>query len=485
MFKKLGVLTIFVLTGLSFFGCSEETTFGTTLETTTNTVVDIAEFYFNELNNVLFPLAFPIDDFVGVEGNNIAIGNYYLDNLDNLVIKGKFLADLEPGIHRFTVLFTDSTDSIQVNILDQNQEYRIINSGFETGDLTGWSYNTIFKGETNLLSVREDLVVLTNSDNVNYNSDGDYLFGFDYTPEANTSLLLERKGTLRSSEFILGGNGIIDFKLGASSNSDLTYLSIKEVETGIEVARFGNSNFNQDTFMVTNQETYTINLNHYYSDLSEYLGNSLYLEVYDYGGSNFDYFIFDSFEMYNEAIPVGAVEATNIVPVFQQNYVTNTLLNGDFSQGLDFWDVSRIGLAYLGDIPDCFTIDNGVLKSNINGDSSKGIIRSSLFRVDGSGVVSIDIGAASGIRYDKDTYISIREYETNNEVFRFANRNSDGIQMTTYYIDLSDYFGDYLYFEIVDNGAGSYDSIFVDSIITFYLETPIYDYSQMAVNLNE
>ena len=103
--------------------------------------------------------------------------------------------------------------------------------------------------------------------------------------------------------------------------------------------------------------------------------------------------------------------------------------------------------------------------------------------MDGSGIISFDVGAAQGKRFDKDTFISIRERYTNRELFRFANRNHNGNEMIRYYVDLSAHIGKQCYIEIVDNATASYDVIFVADIVTYYAAAPEYTFKNTAVNL--
>lgn len=118
------------------------------------------------------------------------------------------------------------------------------------------------------------------------------------------------------------------------------------------------------------------------------------------------------------------------------------------------------------------------MKSNVGGDAARGLIRSSLFRIEGSGVISLELAAAQGARFDKDTFVSIREEKTNREIFRLANTRSNGIFPVKYYIDLSAHLGKNCYFEIVDNATGVYDTIFVANIVTYYPVAPRFDYGQ-------
>ena len=502
MMKKLMCVIVAIVIVIGVLGCQKTETTISTNQTTANSQLTtyptsqpmptvtiepnhMQTFSFSQMNDVSFSLQLNPETFIVLEGQNITTDNYSIDDAGDLVIDYGFLATLLPGTYSFTIYKTSGTDVIYLEVEDESQQYQIINGGFEYGNLLGWTASTIFKGETNLLSFRDELVVPTDSDSTTYNGDGSYLYGFDYSLSSNQSLLIERMGRLTSSDFILGGNGMISFKLGAGSNPDLSYLSVKERDTNEEIARFGNLLFDSDTFLTDSEGKTNVELFSYYADLSNYIGDQLYIEVYDYGGHDYDYLLLDSINTYHTSVPTDAIEAQNIMPIFDQAYITNELPNGDFSSGLDEWTVSTYGRGFEDATQMCFLSDNEVLKSNLNGDQARGLIRSSLFRVDGSGVISLEIGAAQGSRFDKDTYVSIREYQTNEEVFRFANRNHDGTTMMMYYLDLSEYMGDYLYFEIVDNGGGSWDTIFVDNIVTYYAEEPIYDYSQAAVNLNE
>jgi hypothetical protein len=297
-----------------------------------------------------------------------------------------------------------------------------------------------------------------------YGGVGDYLVGIDSS--ITESLYQEKMGILRSSSFILGGSGYITFRLGGGSNPSLSYISVRRTSDDYEVGRYGNLEPS-----VINEAELVL----FKADLSLFIGESLYLEVVDVGGHEGDYLVFDDFLTYHETIPAG-ITATNQAPIFIQSYVPNQLPNGDFSSGLVGW-TEVYGEAFL--------VSDDTLKSNLGGDEAKGVIRSTLFRVDGSGIATIKLGAAQGARYDKDTFVSVKEHGTNHELLRFANRNHDGITMITYYLDLSEYLGKVCYFEIVDNAIESYDTIFVSDIVTYYQERPEFTYQDLALNLNE
>ena len=79
------------------------------------------------------------------------------------------------------------------------------------------------------------------------------------------------------------------------------------------------------------------------------------------------------------------------------------------------------------------------------------------------------------MQYKQSTYLSVRCVGTNKEVFRtYSNRwkLSDGIRTHLYYIDLSQYGGQSLYFEFVDNARNNVGWISVEDIQTVYDELP-------------
>ncbi len=484
--KKLIALNFILCLGFMFVGCvsdSEETTtvnqttttYTTAPVETTTSATTLAKqwlMFDYELTNDLEYLAYSLSDFVIVSGNNITSADCTINTETNAITISKdYLSYLEPGEYEFTVYRVDDTEQINVLILERHQANKIINKGFETGDLFGWKTYTVFKGERQLLSFVPEGVISNQTildTEALYNGVGEFVYGI--SPDTSSDLWNELMGIIQSSVFTLAGSGFISFYLGGGSNPNLTYLSVRDASNDMEIARFGQ---NSDRTEIENAAQMTI----YKADISEYIGSDLYLEFCDYGSSDGNYLTFDEIETYHETEPDDGILAIDIKPVFNQPYFTNQVANGNFSQGLQNWSTVGENQGYL--------VDSGVLKSNEAGDASTGMIRSTLFRITGSGIITLELGAAQGTRFDKDTYVSIKELGTNRELFRFANRNHDGIFMVQYYVDLSEYLNYICYIEIVDNATGSYDTIFVDNIITYYEELPVFDFSQMAVNLNE
>jgi len=437
-------------------------------------------FDFDILNDVVYEVDNALGDVLHLEGHNIADGDYRVDD-DMLIIDKSYLVGLAPGIYSFTAFSESGNEKISMSVIDRNNAYRLPNSGFETGDFFAWDASTIFKGEKTLAAFVDESIVLNagiKGSAALYAGDGEYLYGL---PDVYTqSIWEERIGKLTSDTFLLGGSGYITFKMGAGKNADLSYMRIIDVDSGIELARYGNALFDG-----AGSEYLPAALKSYRADLSNYLGQTLQIELVDGGGHGWDFLCFDSLETYYAEIPEEGTSAEDIKPSFSIAYVPNQVANGDFSSSLDYWSASTQSGWQKGDGTSLtWRVQTGVLRSDLGGDSSRGLIRSAPFRVDGSGIASLKLGAAQGSRYDKDTYVSIKEQSTNQEIIRFANSRHNGNAMIAYYIDLSEYLDSVMYLEIIDNATGSYDTIFVDDIITYYADRPLFDYGEMAVDLN-
>lgn len=465
--KRLLILILSVVVMLALQACEEEETEVEVFEAVED------QFSFDELNPIQFDQVDETQTFSHLSGANIASGDYEFDE-GTLRIHPRFLSSLEPGEYTLEAKMEVGSTDLRFTVLDEKNAHRIVNGGFETGDLMGWTVHTAFKEEQNLLAFTADAVRENNGfgdSAIPYQGEGDYVFGHEETAKWH-----ERLGRMQSSAFELAGSGYITFKLGGSLNCDLAYMSVRDADTDHELARYCNEEpSTEDSGQLTP----------YKADLSPHLGKTLYVEFVDLGISERDYLVMDAINTYHPEAPEEGVTATNRVPEFSQPFAPNQIQNGSFDEGLDHWTTSDAPGWQGDDYQETFHVDDGMLKSDAEGNASRGLIRSSLFRIDGSGVISLELAAAQGATFDKDTFVSVRQEKTNRELYRFANVNSDGVSPVDYYIDLSEYLGETVYLEIVDNAKDDYDTIFVGNIRTYYEDRPDFSYTDTAPDLNK
>lgn len=349
--------------------------------------------------------------------------------------------------------------------------YQIENGGFETGDLSGWQQvsGTAFKSA----GVTNDSFDSVYNGAVSYNKDGEYFYG-----RYNESAV----GKMKSSVFEIAGSGYITFKLGAGKSVALTYISIVDAESGIELARFGNTMFNSTDYMQNAEDYREANLIPYVADLSKYKGHTAYILVVDDSTANWGFLTMDSFVTYYEDKPdtVAYYEAKDIKPIFPNKTVTpNALYNGDFKYNLNGWSV-------IGE-DGCFKdehINSNNRLSNRPDEDKVGVLRSGSFKVGGQNIMSFRLGAT---KHPEMTYLTIKEVGTNKEVIRtYSNRwkSSDEEKTHLYFVDLQDYKDKCLYIEVVDNSRGDWGLVTLEDIITFYSALPTV-YDEIAIDLNQ
>ncbi len=357
-----------------------------------------------------------------------------------------------------------SETSEQTTSEEDSSKYEIINGSFETGDLTGWE---TIKGDAFLDT---DIVSFDNvNPNVSYNKDGTY---FCYSQNERA------EGILRSSSFIIGGSGIITFKLGGAYLSALTYISFIDAVTEIELYRVGNELFNIPSG--GNQDYRVENMNDYYVDLSNLLGREIKIQLVDLSVANYGYLVVDHFVTYykTKSNLQGFTKANDIKPIFSDFAGTPTsLYNGDLTEGLN-------GYTVIG--------ENGVFKeshinssrrlSNRSDENKIGVLRSSAFKVTTQRLASMRLGAT---KHRDVTYVSLKEVGTNNEVFRFFSdrwKESDEEATHLYYIDLIPYKNKALYFEFIDNSRADWGLLTLEEIVTD-IETLPHINDEIAFNL--
>jgi hypothetical protein len=345
--------------------------------------------------------------------------------------------------------------------------YQVLNGDFETGDLSGWNSYRIWKDESGMDAFVDDRVIDGTYFGSNpYDRDGTYnlgVVGGSVTWDQSS----ERMGHLRSSDFTLGGTGMISFKLGGGKTTSMAYVSVRKTTDNTEVARFGNRHYNDTTVAstqygssISNAEAFMFQ---YYFDLSAVatIGESYYFVITEEAAYDWCILSADSFDTYFETAVTPSADqlATNIVPtILNTGTASNAIVNGYFDDGLNNWD----------NADSSWYLNSGQARSNEHGDSDLGVLRSSAFTVNGTGQY-LRFDWAGGLKYDKQIFVSIKEVDTNIEVLRYVRRDNqsgkENENFDNHMLDLSglDTSKQY-YIEFCDNRTGSWGISYVDGI---------------------
>ena len=361
-------------------------------------------------------------------------------------------------------------------------EYQIVNGGFETGDLTGW----ILDGEK--------IGHVTNAsgwwaENFPYNKKGAYLFSG--VVDEGAGILESYKGTLTSSAFTVGGSGYISFLLGGGGNPLECYISIIDAETEEELARYANKLFNDKGTGIINNGSNLANMVWYKADLSAFMGRSVKIRVVDNSTNNWGLITVDSFVTYYKemaGVPAKANLAVDIKPSELPDTILGEndpyqVLNGDFESGdLTGWTLTTTSgeteMGYLSeqevfwknaDKP--YNKDGRFLFTGIEDvmgsmEAAHGTLTSEAFTVGGCGFITFKLGGG----YNQECYIEIVDSATNQAVAKYHNDNADNNEgsMFLFKADLTELMGRNVYIRVVDNASEAWGCLAVDSFITHY-----------------
>ncbi len=357
-----------------------------------------------------------------------------------------------------------------------DSEYQIVNGGFETGDLTGWTLEGAIGLVTNASGWWNE--------NFPYNKKGTWLFSGIVNEGAG--ILESNMGTLTSSAFTVGGSGYITFMLGGGGNPLECYISIIDAATGEELARFANSMFNDKGTGIINNGSNLANMVLYKADLSEFMGRSLKIRVVDNAINNWGLITVDSFVTYYKdvaGVPAKAVLAVDIKPEPLPDTVLGEndpyqVLNGDFESGdLKGWTLEgAIGYVsgqnvfwknadkpYNKDGTFLFTGIEDVMGSM---EEAHGTLTSSKFTIGGCGYITFKLGGG----YNQECYIEIVDASTGTTIAKYHNDNEDRHEgyMFQFKADLTEFMGKEVYIRVVDKASNAWGCLAVDSFITHY-----------------
>lgn len=393
----------------------------------------------------------------------------------------------------------------------------VVNGGFETADLSGW---TVESGDAfsddSVSSRREFTFAGFENKPIPVNQTGNwYLDGKGFDRKYSNA----RTGSIRSTDFVLGGDGVISMKLAggalvtrkgeqapAKSREKICYVGVYSAKTDKMLAKFTNDYFFEHTEDYVNVNDYTSgscctdNFYTYTKDMSEYIGEEMYLRIVDNDDSvYYGYISVDD-------VRIGGEYAQEEGEYFVKthDYVRDAeapsehdIKNGGFECGsLAGWTVVE-GTAFSDDGVNAEKVwwnenitysRDGNYHYGFYNPSATGVMRSSEFVLGGSGYVSYKLGGCSN---NSLTYLRfmVKAEEGDYEVARFSNFKywnyqfpyvENGMRLLNlvqYYVDLSLYIGQTMYIEVIDNNATADElgCITLDSVVTYWEEKPVWN----------
>ena len=393
----------------------------------------------------------------------------------------------------------------------------VINGGFESSDLSGWTieYGDAYNDDS--VSSRKNFYFKDDAEHqlIGINQTGNWYLsgqGFDLKHSHG------RIGAIRSSNFYLDKSGFISFKLAGGAITKgkgefATYKNVQEVcylgvylsETDQMIARQTNEYFVEHTENYVDANKYkngvynTDNFCEYTLDLSAYKNQECYIRIVD-----------NDTDVYYGYLSVDDIRVGDALPQTEGQYFVKTrqyqedveakdeyhIKNPDFEIGsLGGWNIVEGDAFSHEGVNNESTWWNENITYNRDGNyhyghfnpSGTGVLRSSTFKLGGKGFVSFKLGgcADQGLTYFRFMAVNggepieiakVSNVQYKNEQFPFVPMKMHLLNMIQYYIDLGDYVGENLYIEIVDHNASGDDlgCMTFDSFETYYEDTPFW-----------
>ena len=188
-------------------------------------------------------------------------------------------------------------------------EYQVLNGTFETGDFSGW---TMSDSENPILGISRDYTWWFEC--FLYNRGGSFFMSGWKGAEANT-------GSMTSSSFLLGGSGIVTYKLGGGKDSTKCYIEFVDADNGDVLATTYNQKFkeiNKNYYYsghpkdLAEDDIFAANMVDYKLDLSAHLGKNIKIRIVDNATSDWGVMFVDDFVTYYQNasdVPAACVSA--------------------------------------------------------------------------------------------------------------------------------------------------------------------------------
>ena len=394
----------------------------------------------------------------------------------------------------------------------------VVNGGFESSDLSGWTieYGDAYTNDS--VSSRESFYFKDDAKHnvIDVNKTGNWYLsgqGFDLSYSHG------RVGAIRSKNFFLNEDGLIKMKLAGGAltkgrgetaekknQQEVCYVGVYLAETDQMIARQTNEYFMQHTEDYVDANKYAVGVYHtdnfaeYTIDLNKYAGKECYIRIVD--NDKDVYYGYLSVDDIRVGYSSAQEEGTYFVK--QRQYQEDVdakdeyhIKNPDFEIGsLGGWTIVS-GDAFSHDgVNNESTWWNENITYNRDGNyhfghynpSGTGVMRSSVFKLGGKGFISFKLGGCSNQSLTYFRFMAVNNGEPveivkvsnvqyKNEQFPFVPMKMHLLNMIQYYIDLGEFVGEDLYIEVVDNNDSSDDlgCMTFDSFETYYEETPYWE----------
>lgn len=430
--------------------------------------------------------------------NNTSIATVNSSGLVTAVANGQAI---------ITATTDDGGFTAQAGVVVADQDYLIYD--FETGDLTGW----LVSGDA---FTQGDVTTATNWGwGGPFNPQGDYhLWGVASGNDAQT-------GSLKSQDFVIGGNGVISFMIGGGFDINTVYLALVRTSDGAVLMKATGDDNDSEAYIAKQ------------FDASAYMGTACFLKLVDNATGGWGHINIDNLVIPIDNIPVTSVtlntnsitltegsdqmiianicpanattpdvcwssSSTSIATVNEgivtgvapgSATITATTIDGGFTAQATVTVVAQEYLVYdfeSGDLTGWSGGGSAFSTADVTSDTDwgwggpfdhegayhlwgvksgsdtdTGSLQSQDFVLDGDGVISFMIGGG----FDINTlYLALVRKSDDVELMKATGENNDSEAYSSKQFNAADYVGTKCYLKVVDNATGGWGHINLDNI---------------------